>query len=278
MKHIIKLTIKEVINKQIIKLGIVLTLIYLLIYGTGLYYMIKDLGVGGEQFFLRQEIGYQLMVLGWYVSTFMVGSLAIVTGAGSISQEVENGTILGMASSPLSRRSIVLGKYTAYALVSSSYSIVLLISIMTLSGYFCRLIFDPQGVVAAVVVFTLFPLALLAVTMALSAMFTTMSAGIIAFMVFVVSIIGGFVEQIGALMGNGALINIGIVSSLIMPSDAVYRLAVDLASGTMAQSSIVNFGPFGTASTPSTLMLVYTIVYLGIWLMAAVHHFEKRDL
>jgi Cu-processing system permease protein len=218
------------------------------------------------------------MVLGWYVSTFMVGSLAIVTGAGSISQEVENGTILGLASSPLSRRSIVLGKYTAYALVSSLYSTVLLISIMALSGYFCRLIFEPYGVAAAVVVFTLFPLALLAVTMALSAIFTTMSAGIIAFMIFVVSIIGGFVEQIGALMGNGALINIGIVSSLIMPSDAVYRLAVDLASRTMAHSSIVDFGPFGTASTPSTLMLVYTIVYLGIWLTTAVHNFEKRDL
>lgn len=97
-------------------------------------------------------------------------------------------------------------------------------------------------------------------------------------MIFVVSIIGGFVEQIGALMGNGALINIGIVSSLIMPSDAVYRLAVDLASRTMAHSSIVDFGPFGTASTPSTLMLVYTIVYLGIWLTTAVHNFEKRDL
>ena len=159
------------------------------------------------------------MVLGWYVSTFMVGSLAIVTGAGSISQEVENGTILGLASSPLSRRSIVLGKYTAYALVSSLYSTVLLISIMALSGYFCRLIFEPYGVAAAVVVFTLFPLALLAVTMALSAIFTTMSAGIIAFMIFVVynrRLCGAD----RALMG-WALINIGIVSSLIMPSDAV---------------------------------------------------------
>ncbi len=278
MKHVIKLTLKEVVNKRIIHLGIILTLIYLLIYGTGLYYTVKDLGSQGEQFFLLQQIGYQLLILGWYVSTFMVGSMAVITGAGSISQEIENGTILGLASSPLKRSTIILGKFIAYGVVTSLYSSILLTAVMGLNLYFCRLVFDPWGAAAGILIFMLFPLTLLVVTMLFSSLFSTMTAGISAFMVFVVTIIGGFVEQIGALMGNTALVNIGIISSLLMPADAVYRLAVAQASGTMAQSSIVNFGPFGIASTPSTLMLVYTIVYIGVLLSAAVYYFQKKDL
>ncbi len=278
MRHIIKLTLKEVVNKRIIHLGIILTLIYILVYGTGLYYTAKDMVFEGENFLWGQQIGYQLLTMGWYVSIFMVGAIAVVTGASSISQEIENGTILGLASSPIRRRDILLGKFIAYSMVTSLYSIVMIAVIISLNVYFFHLMIDPLDAAAGVLIYTLLPITILAFTILCSAMLSTMTAGISSFMFFLVTVIGGFVEQIGALISNASLVNIGIISSLLMPTDAVYRLALARATGTMGHSSIVNFGPFGTASSPSTLMFVYTLVYIAVLLRLAVYYFERKDL
>jgi hypothetical protein len=45
----------------------------------------------------------------------------------------------------------------------------------------------------------------------------------------------------------------------------------------MGKSSIVSFGPFGAASTPSTVMLIYTLVYILIVMAFAFRFFGKRD-
>jgi len=278
LKHIIKLTLKEVVNKRIIHLGITLTLIYILVYGTGLYYTAKDMVFEGENFLWGQQIGYQFLTLGWYVSTLMVGSIAIVTGAGSISQEIENGTILGLASSPIRRRDIMLGKFFAYSIVTSLYSILIIAAIMALDVYFFNLMLDPQAAVAGLIIFALLPVTLLGLTILFSSVMSTMTAGISSFMFFLVTVIGGFIEQVGALMGNASMVNVGIIASLLLPTDAVYRLALAQATGTMGHKSILDLGPFGNASSPSTLMLIYTMVYIAALLIAAIYYFDRRDL
>jgi hypothetical protein len=51
---------------------------------------------------------------------------------------------------------------------------------------------------------------------------------------WIIGIVGGMMEQIGALIEYKALVNIGVISSLIMPTDAIYRkmiFAVLSASG-----------------------------------------------
>ena len=48
--------------------------------------------------------------------------------------------------------------------------------------------------------------------------------------------IGGFVEQIGALVRNPSVVNIGIISSLILPTEAVFRRAAYLMTSPVVQS------------------------------------------
>jgi hypothetical protein len=96
-------------------------------------------------------------------------------------------------------------------------------------------------------------------------------------MLFAVAIIGGFIEQLGAIMQNLSMVNVGVVSSLIMPSDAIYRLAVSIAVGPMGKSSIAVFGPFGAASTPSAVMLIYSLIYIFVMILLAIRFFNKRD-
>jgi hypothetical protein len=85
------------------------------------------------------------------------------------------------------------------------------------------------------------------------------------------SAVGGMVEQIGAGLKNSTLQNIGIVSSLFIPSDAMYRkmIAVILTS----PDNVVNvfsMTSLAGAGSPSGAMVIYTIIYLAAVLAGAV--------
>ncbi|MER3513475.1 MAG: ABC transporter permease, partial [Chloroflexota bacterium] len=54
---------------------------------------------------------------------------------------------------------------------------------------------------------------------------STLANGVLVFGLYGLAFVGGWVEQIGAIMHNETVIDIGIVSSLIMPSEALWRLA-----------------------------------------------------
>ncbi len=278
MKYIIQLTLKEIMNKRILHMGIIMTLLYLLLYGVALHYSAKNMVMDGMEAWYTQLIGYQMLTLGWYISTFLCGALAILIGAGSLSSEIESGTILGLASKPVSRRAIVGGKFLAYTMVTALYSAVLVGAIALLTKYYFGLQLNPIALLSGIALFMLFPVLLLALAHLGSARFSTMATGVVTFMLFTLAIIGGFIEQIGAMMENVSLVNVGVVASLLLPSDAIYRLAVDVAAGPMGQSSIASFGPFGTASTPSTVMLVYALLYIMVMLLLALRAFQKRDL
>ncbi|NLV21017.1 MAG: ABC transporter permease subunit [Syntrophomonadaceae bacterium] len=277
MKYIIQLTLKEIMNKRILHMGVIMTLLYLLLYGFAVHYSAKNIAMSSMEAWFAQQIGYQMLTMGWYISTFLCGALAVLTGAGSLASEIESGTILGLASKPVSRRAIVGGKFLAYTIVTAVYSAVLLGAVALLTGYFFKLQVDPIALLSGIGLFMLFPVILLALAHLGSARFSTLATGVVTFMLFALAIIGGFIEQIGAMMENASMINIGVVSSLVIPSDAIYRLAVSVAVGPMGKSSIASFGPFGAASTPSTVMLIYALVYIIIILALAFRFFGKRD-
>lgn len=258
-------------------MGLILTAVYLLLYGTGLHYMVKDRVMTGDQFWYAQEVGYQFLTMGWYFSTFLSGALAILSGSGSISREIESGTILTLASRPISRKAIVTGKFLTYSAVTAVYSGILVAAITLLVIHYFKLLVDPMSLLSGIGLFMLMPVVLLAVAHLVSAIWSTLAAGVTAFMLYATATIGGFIEQMGALMNNPDIINVGIISSLIMPSDALYRLAVSIAGGKLGQGAIA-FSPFGATSTPSTAMLIYALLYVVLILILAIHLFQKRDL
>lgn len=277
MLQVIKLSLKEMINKRIFSLGIILSLIYLLIYGIGIHYLAAGVLMGENQFWYAQQAGYQILSLGWYISTFMVGTLSIMVGAGSISREIETGTILSLASKPISRSNILTGKFCAYGLMTILYSILLLAVITLLVRYYFHLLINPLNLLQGLAIFTLFPLLLLAVTHLFSSLISTMAAGAISFLLYAAAIIGGFIEQMGALINNAGMVNIGVTSSLLMPTDAIYRMSIYYTGGMLGGGAIAEIGPFGASSVPSSWMLIYAIIYIVVILSLAVFAFGRRD-
>lgn len=129
------------------------------------------------------------------------------------------------------------------------------------------------------ILFALQPLILLALTFWGSTLLPTLANGIAVFMLYAMGILGGMMEQIGYIIHSPSLINIGIVSSLIMPADAIYRKIVfTLLASQGTNFSTLILGPFGAGAEPSFWMLVYTLLYILGFLASAVRIFAKRDL
>jgi len=88
--------------------------------------------------------------------------------------------------------------------------------------------------------------------------------------------IGGWIEQFGSILQNETAVKVGIVTSLIIPSEALWRRASFEMQTPLA--SVLAMSPFGAYSVPSVLMVVYAFVYLILTLVAAVNTFQHRDL
>ena len=102
--------------------------------------------------------------------------------------------------------------------------------------------------------------------------------GVVIFMLYGLAFIAGWIEQIGAMLRNEAAINTGIVVSLIMPSEAMWKRAAYLLQPPMLRELGLDFTAFGAASAPSPLMVGYTVVYIVALLLLAIHLFNTRDL
>jgi hypothetical protein len=91
--------------------------------------------------------------------------------------------------------------------------------------------------------------------------------------------IGGWIEQIGSFMNNlstsRTAINIGIVTSLILPSEALWkRIAFEIQSPLVAA---LGFSPFSSSSIPSPMMIAYAVLYLLAAFALAIRKFQSRD-
>jgi hypothetical protein len=129
-------------------------------------------------------------------------------------------------------------------------------------------------------IFLLQPVILVAVSLFFSACISTLNSGIVMVMMYVISMIGGFIEQIGCILQQKIMVNIGIVTSLIFPSDSLFRkmmtLLLDRADNPI--SFVASMSVFSTISVPSDLMIIYAVVYGACALLLAARHFARRDL
>jgi hypothetical protein len=76
---------------------------------------------------------------------------------------------------------------------------------------------------------------------------------------------------------NEAAVDIGIITSLIMPTEVMWKKALTIFQPAMSNIEFLA-GPFTVVSQPSNLMVIYAVVYTVILLLFALWSFTRRDL
>ena len=273
---IARLTFREASRRKIALTGFLLGLAFVLLFSVGFFYINQQrLARSPFQGPIPMEEYYNTITLaGLYVVNFLIVVMAALVTADTLAGEISSGTIQSLVTKPLRRSEIVLGKWLGYAILLLLYVVLMaggiLLSASLQSGY------TMPNLVAGLALMYLASLVVMTITIACSSRLSTLATGGLVIGLYGLAFVGSWMEQIGSLMNSTAAVQVGIVSSLLMPSEAIWRRAA--FEMTAPLSRMISFGPFSSASVPSTAMIIYGGLYLLAALWIAVRQFSRRDL
>jgi ABC-type transport system involved in multi-copper enzyme maturation permease subunit len=280
---ITRLTFREASRRKILLAALLLGLVFLIVFGIGFYYIHREAvlmtssGRVGSQLQAR-EISNFLLMAGLYVVNFLTAMMAVLTSVDTISGEIASGTIHTLLAKPVRRWEVVLGKWLGYAGMLTLYLLLMaggvMLLVYALAGYTAPNALRGFGLL------WLNAMVLLTVSILGGTMFSTLANGVLVFGLFGVAFLGGWIEQIGAFLNNlsasRTAINIGILTSLIMPSEAIWkRVAYEMQSPLVAALGV---SPFSARTVPSPFMIGYAVIYLLAALLLAIRRFRRRDM
>jgi ABC-type transport system involved in multi-copper enzyme maturation permease subunit len=273
---IARLTFREAARRKILLAALLLGLVYLAIYGVGFYYVNQETARSefGPGLIELNQIRNFLFMAGLYVVNFLTVMMAVLTSVDTVSGEIASGTIHTLVSKPLQRWEIISGKWlgfvgmlTLYLLLMAGGTVAL---VYVISGYLA------PNVLRGIGLLWINAILLLGVSLAGGAVLSTLANGVLVFGLYGIAFVGGWIEQIGSFIQNQTAVNVGIISSLIIPSEALWkRAAFEMQSPLV---TALGFSPFTAASMPSQVMVFYGVLYAVLALLLAIGLFKKRDL
>src|SRR5918995_135626 len=268
------LTLVEARRRRIILAGAVCALAFLVVFSVAATFAQRELAADASvSFVARQATLTMVMLVGFMAANFLSVLFAILLPVDTLSGEIDSGVMQTLASKPIDRAQIVLGKWLGHLVLALVYLLLLsagiLLTMRMVAG------FVPTGVWSALPLLMLEITLSLTVTVAGGARLSTVTNAIASVGFYGVAFIGGFVEQIGGFAGVAALKTVGIVVSLISPADSMWRLAADyLMPEILRGSGALALG----GSVPTPLMVWWAAGFTVLTLLYAIPAFRRRAL
>ncbi|MFW6075917.1 MAG: ABC transporter permease [Chloroflexota bacterium] len=279
---IARLTLQEAVRRKLVWAVLGLSALFIGLYIYGFQIVVSDVDAFNEQRagapeqFLPRDVQMSLMVmLGLWTVNFLAGVMTIFAAVGAISSEIEAGTLHVIVPKPLSRFEIIAGKYLGFLAMVVLYISMMFGAVIATSALVAG--YTPPNMLKGLALIILVSTILLSLTMLGSTIFSTMANGVVVFMLYGLALTGGLVEQIGTGLNNDTMIRLGVLSSVLIPSDAMWKLA----SYEVQPSIAVNLtgpNPFGAVVPPSDLAVQYAIIYCAIVVAGSMLAFQRRDI
>ncbi|MCP4426467.1 MAG: ABC transporter permease [Chloroflexi bacterium] len=272
---IAELTIRETHRRRILWMTLALGIAFLVIFGLGFHYIYLDLSKHMGNSEERNLFVGVLLTAGLYAINFLIIVIAVLISVTTVSNEIDTHTIEAILTKPIRRWELIIGKWLGFAAVLLIYS-------LTLTGGVLLIVYLRAGITvnnyfSGMSLMVLQGWVVLTLTIAGGTRLSTLANGVMAFMMYSLAFIGGWVEQIGAILRNETAVDIGIAASLIMPSEILWKKAL-LLFQPRSLSTTYAAGPFAVTSQPSDLMIVYAVGYMLVLLALALLSFSRRDI
>jgi ABC-type transport system involved in multi-copper enzyme maturation permease subunit len=275
-----RLTFREATRRRIVLTGLVLGILFLIVYSVGFRMIFIEItrenGREGTAYarVATAEMSNFLLLAGLYAVAFLSVAMGALLGADTLAGEINSGTIQTVVTKPLRRSDVVLGKWLAFAGLLGLYLLLMsggtVLSVYLQSGYL------PKNLLSSLSLIYLESLLVMTLSLACSSAMPALATGATVFGLYGLAFIGGWIEQIGAIFHNQTAIQVGIATSLLFPTEAIWRRAAfDMQS---ALGAVLQMSPFVTTSVPNLLMVAYAVLYLLVALTAAVRVFQNRDM
>lgn len=274
------LTFREASRRKILLAALLLGIAFLVVYSLGFHFITKEIERDLNQMRLLElnEMRNFMLMAGMYVINFLAAIMTVLTSVDTLSGEIATGTIHTLLSKPIRRRDIVIGKWLGFACMITLYLLLMCGGIV---GFiYLRSGYTAPHPIRAFILIWLNDMLLLSVSLLGGATLSTLANGVLVFGMYGIAFIGGWIEQIGNLMtglsASRIAIQIGIITSLLMPSEALWRRAAHEIQSPLV--SALGVSPFSSGSYPSILMIGYAVLYACTALFLAIRQFNRRDL
>jgi len=273
---IARLTFQEAARRRILFAALSLGILFLIVFGTGLNFIVKEMNEAtrGPGVLQQNEVFSFLLMAGLYVVNFLTIMMTVLTSVDTLSGEITSGTVHTLMTKPVRRWEIVVGKWLGFGIMLGLYLLLMAGGVMVLIYLFTG--YTAPNALTGLSLMLLNSLLLLGVSLFGGSVLSTLANGVLVFGLYGVAFVGGWIEHIGSLLNNETALNIGIIASLLLPSEALWRRAVHEMQSPLIAA--IGVSPFSSSSVPSPLMVGYAGFYAIVVLLLAIRAFSQRDL
>ena len=276
-----RLTFQEAVRRRIALTGLVLGILFLILFSIGLRMISTEIarettleGGTAYQNVMQTEMSNFFLMAGLYAVTFLSIAMGALLGADTLAGEINSGSIQTIVTKPVRRSDVVFGKWLGFAGLLGLYAVLMSGGVVLL--VFLQSDYIPRNMLTGLSLIYLESLLVMTISLAGSSAMPALATGGMVFGLYGLAFLGGWIEQIGSLANNPAAVKIGIVTSLIVPTEALWRRAAYEMQTPLA--STLGMSPFGAFSVPSLVMVLYAVLYLVVVFAIAVSTFNHRDI
>jgi ABC-type transport system involved in multi-copper enzyme maturation permease subunit len=269
------ITFREAARKKIVWALLLAGIIFLSAFSVALHLQVADFAAHNVPQFQRYLILSGMLMIGLYTVDLLLVVMTILTSVDTIAGEIISGTIHAIATKPVARWQILLGKWLGFAGMLAAYVVLIFGGTIVVAYWFAGV--TPQNPVHGALLVFLECLIALSVTFMFGTWFSTLTNGVIVLGLHGLAFMGGWLEQMSGFTEGSRIAMVGILSSLVMPTEAVWRRAAFEMESPLA-GSLPQFGFFSDVSLPSPAMIGYAGFFLLAVLAIATWHFQHRDL
>lgn len=267
-------TFREAARKKMLWMALAAGGAFLILFATGLHFQARDFAAQGLNPVLRREVSFTMLTMGLYAVDLLAVLMTILTSVDTISGEIASGTIQAIATKPVPRWQLLIGKWFGFIGMLTAYIAIMVGGTNAISYVIAGV--TARHVVIGFLLIWMESVVLLSVTFAFATYFSTMTSGVLVLGLHGLAFLGGWIEQFGAITKTQRAVNVGVIASLLMPSESLWRRAAFEMQSPLGNA--MRISPFTVLSVPSMAMVFYAALYLAIAVMIAIRRFSQRDL
>ncbi len=267
-------TLREAVRRRILWTALGAGALLLAVFAVAMHLQVLEFQGRAMSPFVRYQVEAGMLMIGLYTCDLLAVVLTILTSIDTLAGEIGSGTIHAIATKPIARWQILVGKFVGFALMITGFVAVTFGATIWVAYATTGVLPQRPLVGLGLIVFEC--LVALALTFMFGTWFSTLTNGVVVLGLQGAAFMGGWLEQVSGFSQSVHIVTLGVASSLLMPGESIWRRAAYEMQTPLAAS--LSFSPFANVSIPSRLAMGYAALYLVVALGIAVWHFQRRDL
>ncbi|HVA56596.1 MAG TPA: ABC transporter permease [Gemmatimonadaceae bacterium] len=267
-------TLREAVRRKILWTALIAGALLLAVFAVAMHLQVVEFQGRAMSPFVRYQVEAGMLMIGLYTCDLLAVVLTILTSIDTLAGEISSGTIQAIATKPIARWQILVGKYLGFVGMIVAYVAVTFGATIWVAHATTGML--PLHPVRGLVLIVFECVLALALTFLFGTWFSTLTNGVLVLGLQGVAFMGGWLEQVSGFSQSVHIVTLGIASSLVMPGESLWRRAAYEMQTPLAGS--LSFSPFANVSIPSLVAVAYAGIYLAVALGIAIYHFQRRDL